>query len=41
MLKDLDYRLTCGEPRLLGVPWVSAGGRRADAVFGLAMGELE
>lgn len=41
MLKDLDYRLTLGEPRLLGVPWVEAGGRRVDAVFGLAMGELQ
>jgi len=40
-LKDLDYRLTSGAARLLGVPWVTAGGRRVDAVFGLAMGELQ
>jgi hypothetical protein len=38
MLRNLDYRLTAGTPRLLGVPWVSAGPRRVDAVFGLSMG---
>ncbi|HMB53775.1 MAG TPA: hypothetical protein VKU40_10680 [Thermoanaerobaculia bacterium] len=38
MLKNLDYRLTAGTPRLLGVPWVSVGPRRVDAVFGLSMG---
>lgn len=37
-LRDFDYRLTAGEPRLLGVPWVAAGAERADAVFGLPMG---
>lgn len=37
-LKDLEYRLTPGEPRLLGVPWVTVAPRRVDAVFGLSMG---
>ena len=39
MLRNLSYRLTFGEPRLLGVPWVRAGAGRADAVFGQAMGD--
>lgn len=40
-LKDLDYRLTPGEPCLLGVPWVRTGERRSDALFGLSMGAAE
>ncbi len=39
-LKDLDYVLETGEPRLLGVPWVGDRGLRRDAVFGLPMGRL-
>jgi len=38
MLKDFEYRLTAGEPRLLGVPWVTVPPRRVDGVFGLSMG---
>ena len=39
-LKDLDYVMNAGEPRLLGVPWVGDRGIRRDAVFGLPMGRL-
>ena len=40
-LKDLDYVMNAGEPRLLGVPWVGDRGIRRDAVFGLPMGRLQ
>lgn len=40
-LKDLEYRLTPGQPCLLGVPWVRAGAGRSDALFGLSMGEQQ
>ena len=36
-LRDLDYTLDPGTPRLLGVPWVRRGDSRADALFGLPM----
>ena len=37
ILKDLEYRIEFGEPRLLGVPWVRRGEGRVDALFGLAL----
>lgn len=38
MLRDLDFRLDFGVPRLLGVPWVLRGnGERVDGVFGLPL----
>ena len=40
LLRNLRYRLSFGAPRLLGVPWVEAGGERADVVFGKAMGPV-
>jgi hypothetical protein len=36
-LKDLDYRIDFGPPRLLGVPWMRRGEGRVDALFGLAL----
>jgi hypothetical protein len=36
-LRDVDYRLELGTPRLLGVPWVAAGGERRDALFGIPL----
>jgi len=39
-LRDLEYVLSAGEPRLLGVPWVRDRGLRRDAIFGLPMGQL-
>ncbi len=39
-LRNLEYSLSFGAPRLLGVPWVRAGAGRADAAFGLSMGPL-
>ena len=36
-LRDLDYRLELGAPRLLGVPWVAAHGGRRDALFGIPL----
>lgn len=36
-LKDLDYSIEFGPPRLLGVPWVRRGDRRVDALFGLPL----
>lgn len=37
-LRDLDYRLDLGAPRLLGVPWVTGrGGGRQDALFGIPL----
>ena len=36
-LRDLDYRLELGTPRLLGVPWVDRRGARHDALFGLPL----
>lgn len=36
-LRDLDYRLELGTPRLLGVPWVERRGARHDALFGLEL----
>jgi hypothetical protein len=37
MLRDLDYRLDLGEPRLLGVPWAARGDARIDALFGIPL----
>lgn len=37
LLRDLDYRLELGTPRLLGVPWVAAEGGRRDALFGIPL----
>jgi len=36
-LRDLDYTLDAGTPRLLGVPWVRRGDGRADALLGLSV----
>lgn len=36
-LRDLDYTLDAGTPRLLGVPWVPRGEGRADALLGLPL----
>lgn len=37
MLRDLEYRLELGTPRLLGVPWVATSGGRRDALFGIPL----
>ncbi|HEX2253293.1 MAG TPA: hypothetical protein VHQ65_08495 [Thermoanaerobaculia bacterium] len=34
-LQDFEYDLRFGEPRLLGVPWVTEGNHRVDAFFRL------